>query len=376
MKKIIRVSTVADSLNELLRGQLRMLSKKYNIVGVASPGKHLKELGEREGIKVIAVPMERRIALFRDVMSLWHLFRVFRKEKPDMVHSITPKAGLLSMLAAKLAGVPVRMHTFTGLVFPASTGWKQYLLICMDRLTSACATHINPEGEGVKRDLIRYNITKKELNVWANGNVNGIDIEYFSRTPSVEAEAQKYRDNNVFTYIFVGRLVKDKGINELVAAFCQLYKEDHRIRLLLVGGFEKHLDPVLPEIETEIYNHPGILFVGFQHDVRPYFACADVFILPSYREGFPNVVLQAGAMGVASVVTDINGSNEIVIPNVNGLIIPSRDKNALYKVMKYCKENVEFVKDMGRRSRPLVVRKFKQQIVWDAILQNYEKILK
>ena len=145
-----------------------MLSEYYEVVAVSSPGEKMKVLEEREGVRTVSIPMERRISLVKDFISLLRLIVLFAKERPDMVHSITPKAGLLSMLAAWITRVPVRMHTFTGLVFPTATGKMQKLLIAMDRLTCFCATHINPEGEGVKRDLVNYNITSRPLHIIAS----------------------------------------------------------------------------------------------------------------------------------------------------------------------------------------------------------------
>ena len=375
MQKLIRISTIPVSLETLLKGQLKMLSEHYEVVVVSSPGERMKVLEEREGVRTVSIPMERRISLVKDFMSLLRLIILFAKERPDMVHSITPKAGLLSMLAAWITRVPVRMHTFTGLVFPTATGKMQKLLIVMDRLTCFCATHINPEGEGVKRDLINYNITSKPLHVIANGNVNGIDLEYFDRTPEVMEKAYSYKKEGTFTFCFVGRMVKDKGINELVHSFLLLYQDDARVRLLLVGPFEKELDPVLPEVEEQILHHPGICFMGFQSDVRPFLAASDALVFPSYREGFPNVVIQAGAMGIPAIVTDINGCNEIVLPDRNGMIIPTKNEQALYEAMKYFAFHSVEVEKMATNARPLIVSRYEQRMVWNALLAEYKSII-
>lgn len=374
--KLIRTSTIPTSLETLLKGQLRMLSGHYEIVAVSSPGEEMKVLEKREGVRTVAIPMERRISLVKDFISLIRLIILFAKEKPDMVHSITPKAGLLSMLAAWITRVPVRMHTFTGLVFPTATGKMQKLLIAMDRLTCFCATHINPEGEGVKRDLVDYKITSKPLHIIANGNVNGIDLEYFDRTPEVMEKAWSYRVEGIFTFCFVGRMVKDKGINELVHSFLRLYQDNDRIRLLLVGSFERELDPVLPEVEELILHHPGICSVGFQGDVRPFLAASDALVFPSYREGFPNVVIQAGAMGLPAIVTDINGCNEIVLPEQNGVVIPPKNEQALYEAMKYFVTHPEDVEKMVANARSLIASRYEQRMVWDALLAEYKSIIK
>lgn len=374
MKKVFRISTVPLSLNSLLKGQLKMLNEHYEIVGVASPGSELEEVHQREGIRVIALPMERHIALVKDFISLIRMILLFLKEQPDMVHSLTPKAGLISMLAGWITGVPVRMHTFTGLVFPTATGFKQKLLIWMDRLTCACATHINPEGNGVKKDLIHYHITKKPLKIIANGNINGINLDYFQRTPEIMQAAEVYRKEEVFTFCFVGRMVRDKGINELVSAFVRLQEKYASTRLILVGPFERNLDPVSSETEKQIFENPAIEFMDFQKDIRPFLAASDALVFPSYREGFPNVVLQAGAMGLPSIVTNINGSNEIIEPGKNGVIIESRNEEQLYLAMENFVLEQDKVRMMAQNCRTIIAEKFDQRIVWGNLLFLYDNL--
>lgn len=376
MKKVFRISTVPLSLNSLLKGQLKMLNEHYEIVGVSSPGSELEEVHQREGIRVIALPMERHISLVKDFISLIRMILLFLKEQPDMVHSLTPKAGLISMLAGWIIGVPVRMHTFTGLVFPTATGFKQKLLIWMDRLTCACATHINPEGNGVKQDLMRYQITKKTLKIIANGNINGINLDYFQKSPEIMQVAEAYRKEGVFTFCFVGRMVRDKGINELVSAFVRLQEKYASTRLILVGPFERNLDPVSPETEKQIFGNPAIEFMDFQKDIRPFLAVSDTLVFPSYREGFPNVVLQAGAMGLPAIVTNINGSNEIIEPGKNGVIIESQNEEQLYLAMENFVLEQDKVRMMAQNCRTIIAEKFDQRIVWAALLEEYKTLLK
>ena len=373
--KLFRISTVPTTMESLLNDQLRMVNEHYEVVAVSSPGKEMQVLREREGIRTIEVPMERRISPVKDFISLIRMIRVFVKERPYMVHSMTPKAGLISMLAGWMTRVPVRMHTFTGLVFPTATGWKQRLLMCTDWLTCACATHVNPEGEGVKRDLMTYGITKKPLQIIGNGSICGVDMAYFDRTEAVMKQAVAYREEGCFTFCFVGRIVRDKGINELVSAFVRLHEKYPQVRLLLVGPFEKKLDPVLPETEKAIQNHPAIRFMGFQPDVRPFLVASDALVLPSYREGFPNVVLQAGAMGLSSIVTDINGSNEIILPNENGVIIPSKDEEALYRAMENFLLHPEEVQRMAGKARSMIASRYDRKILWEALLKAYKRLI-
>lgn len=373
-KKLIRISTVPVSLNTFLKGQLKMLSEHYDVLAVSSPGEALEEVHRREGVRVKAVPMERHISPLKDWVALCRLIVLFLRERPKIVHSMTPKAGLLSMMAAWIARVPIRIHTFTGLVFPTATGLKQKILILTDRLTCFCATYVNPEGRGVKKDMERFHITSKPLHIIANGNVRGIDLDYYTRTPEVIEKADKITEKGCFTFCFVGRLVKDKGINELVSAFAKLYEQKTDIRLVLVGDFEQQLDPLTPETMNLVQNHPRIQSTGKQSDVRPYLAASDVFVFPSYREGFPNVVLEAGALGLPCIVTDINGCNEIISPHHNGIIIQPKDETALYEAMKYAVEHPNEMTRMGENARPLIAEKYDRRIVWDALLEEYRKL--
>lgn len=370
--KIIRASTVPISLNLLLEGQLRMLSDEYELVAVSSPGPDLDAVAAREGVRVVPIPMERRISLWKDLISLLRLIALFRREKPQIVHSMTPKAGLLSMLAARICRVPVRIHTFTGLVFPSAKGLKKLLLIATDRLTCSCATYINPEGLGVKNTLSR--ITSRPLHIIGNGNVNGIDLTYFDRTPEVVAKAAEIRQSRFqFTFCFVGRIVGDKGINELAKAFVRLNREHPTCRLLLVGSPEPELDP--PERETEeiLRNHPAVTCAGWQNDIRPFLAASDVFVFPSYREGFPNVVLQAGAMGIPCIVTDINGCNEIIKNGVNGLIIPPKDAESLYKAMNEYLISPAMLSDHASHSRKMIAERYDRQYLWSCLRKVYKE---
>lgn len=381
MKKIIRTSTIPDSLYGLLNGQLKHINQYFEVVVVSGPGEYLNKVGEREGVRVVPVDMQRRISLFKDLVSLIKLIRCFRKEKPIIVHSITPKAGLLSMCAAYIAHVPIRMHTFTGLVFPSKVGLLRRLLMVMDYLLCKFATNIYPEGEGVKADLIKHGITKKPLKVLANGNVNGIDINHFN--PDLYSELDKigFRKSlgllaNDFIFIFVGRLVGDKGINELVTAFSKIKTIYPNVKLLLVGPFEEDLDPLKSETLAEIESNDAILTTGFQEDVRPYFALANAFVFPSYREGFPNVVLQAGSMGLPSIVTDINGSNEIIKDGYNGLIVKVKDSLALYQAMEKLIDDAALTTHLKSNIRYAIVSSFEQSVVWKAIIQEYKSLLK
>ena len=376
--KIIRTSTVAMSLNLLLKGQLKFLSKHYDVVAVSGYDNDLEEVKSREEVTIKDIKMERAISPFKDLISLYKLYRYFKKEKPTIVHSITPKAGLLTMMAAKYAGVPIRLHTFTGLIFPSKKGFFQKLLIVMDKVLCWHATHIFPEGNGVKQDLEKYIITSKPLKIIANGNVNGIDVDYFNFENVTIEEKQKLKNElNIlpedFVFIFVGRLVGDKGINELIEAFFKLPTPN--TKLLLVGPLESELDPLQPETLKVIKTHPNIISVGFQSDVRPYFAVSDCLVFPSYREGFPNVVMQAGAMGLPSIVTDINGCNEIIVEGENGTIIPVKNVATLVDAMQKMIYDTSYYHHLRQNARPMIQSRYEQRVVWEALLEEYRRVL-
>ena len=386
MPKLLRISTVPLSLDLLLKGQFAFMQQNgFEVFLASSEGKEIQNIEAETGIKVHLLPLKRNISLLNDLRALWATYILIKRIQPDIVHTLTPKAGLIGMMASCLASVPVRIHTFTGLIFPSKKGLFQKLLILMDQLLCKCATHINPEGEGVKRDLIQYQITSKPLKILAHGNVNGIDLNYYDKSLFTESKKQDLsKALNIaptdFVFTFVGRLVGDKGINELVEAFTQLSTPPPlegaggRTKLLLVGTEEPKLDPLSPETQRQIKEHPGIITVGWQEDIRPYLAISDAFVFPSYREGMPNVVLQAGAMGLPQIVTDINGSNEIITHGINGIIIPPKQVQALEEAMHLLLEDESYRNSLSQNARDIIAKSFDQKLVWEALLQEYKSL--
>ena len=372
-KKIIRACTVSQSL-VFVKKMLPELMREYEVVLLSSPGEELEEAKAQYGVKTIAVPMERHISVLKDFVSLCRLIKIFLRERPQMVHSMTPKAGMLCMLAGWLTRVPVRVHTFTGLVFPTSTGMKRRILMFTDWLTCACATHVIPEGEGVKADLLNNGITKKPLQVLGYGNVMGVDLSYYSR---LRVSGERLRVKDEFIFLFVGRIVRDKGINELVKAFLRLHNHHPNTKLYLVGPYEDSLDPISSETRQAISQNNGIDAVGAKRgdELLAYYAAADCFVFPSYREGFPNTVLEAGAMELPSIVTDINGSREIIIEGKNGVIVPPKDEQALFEAMKERLENTEKRKEMAANARPLIAQRFEASFVRACLYDFYRRIL-
>ena len=386
MKKLIRITTVPLSLKVLLKGQLRfMASNGFDVKGVSSEGEELREVHENEGIAVEAITMSRKIAPFQDLKSLWEMWNFLRKEKPQIVHTHTPKAGIIGMLAARLAGVPHRLHTVAGLPLMEAIGTKRKILNFVEKLTYSSATRVYPNSKGLYDFILQNNFTQSnKLKIIANGSSNGIDTTFFSPAQVTETERVTLREKlNIqpdnFVFVFVGRIVSDKGINELIKAFSELQAAENNepagIKLLLVGGLENDLDPLNPETLAEINQNKDIISVGFQQDVRSFFAIADALVFPSYREGFPNVVMQAGAMGLPSIVSDINGCNEIIIEGENGLIIPSKNVEKLKEKMLTLAKDKNLYTKLKGNSRRMIENRYEQSVVWNALLEEYEGLL-
>ena len=386
MKKLIRITTVPISFKVLLKGQLRfMVSNGFDVKGVSSEGEELKEILENEGIVMEAINMSRKITPFQDLKSLWEMWNFLRKEKPQIVHTHTPKAGIIGMLAARLAGVPHRLHTVAGLPLMEATGIKRKILNFVEKLTYSSATRVYPNSKGLYDFILQNNFTQSnKLKIIANGSSNGINTTFFSPAQVSEIEKVALREKlNIqpddFVFVFVGRIVSDKGINELIKAFSELQTAENNeltgIKLLLVGGLESDLDPLNPETLAEINQNKDIISAGFQQDVRPFFAISDALAFPSYREGFPNVVMQAGAMGLPSIVSDINGCNEIIVEGENGLIIPPKNVEKLKEKMLTLAKDKNLYAKLKENSRRMIENRYEQSVVWNALLEEYEGLL-
>ncbi|OEK08539.1 glycosyl transferase family 1 [Flavivirga aquatica] len=380
-KKIIRITTVPLSLSGLLQGQLKFMSNYFDILAVSSKGKDnaLARVSKYESVPTTPIEMTRKITPIKDLIAVWQLYKLFRKEKPFIVHSHTPKAGTLSMLASKLAGVPHRLHTIAGLPLVEATGFKRVILNIVEKTTYKCATKIYPNSYGLVDIILEHKFTNKDkLKVIANGSSNGIDTSYFNpaifddNTKKLEFRTSLNITKDDFVFVYTGRLVSDKGINELLIAYDKINKQHKKTKLLLVGTYENELDPLLPKSMEIIQNNKNIISTGWVDDVRPYFAIANTLVFPSYREGFPNVVMQSGAMELPSIVTNINGCNEIIKDKEHGIIIPVKDDNAIYRAMNYIIANQEEAAKMGIKSRENIVKKFERKRVWDALLSEYE----
>ncbi|MFA6275994.1 MAG: glycosyltransferase family 4 protein [Pedobacter sp.] len=381
--KLIRITTVPLSLQKLISGQMKYMGEQgFEVVMISSDFEEKDQLASSEQAEFIPVNMTRTISPFADLKSLYQLIKVFRELKPQIVHTHTPKAGLLGMLASWLVGVPIRLHTVAGLPLMETVGVKRKVLALVEQLTYACATKVYPNSSNLKEFIIHQKFAKTDkLKVIGNGSSNGIDTHAFKKNDEVLQKADVLAQQHLvsstdFTFIFVGRLVKDKGIEELVEAFDQLAVKYPDLKLLLVGPEENELDPLSAKCLEIISKNKAIIAVGYQNDVKPYLALSKALVFPSYREGFPNVPMQAGCFDLPAIVTNINGCNEIIIPNENGLLIPTKNSEALRSAMECLYLDQDLYRRMASKARAMIVDRYEQQKVWELILSEYQLHLK
>lgn len=385
--KLVRITTMPISMDIILKNQLGYMNQFFEVIGVTGDdGKHYNNIQKRENIRMHAVGMSRAISPFKDIISLYRLFIFLKKEKPRIVHTHTPKAGFLGMLAAKLANVPVRLHTVAGLPLIEATGVKRKILDTVEKITYRIAHRVYPNSFGLKKIITDNKFCEpNKLKVIANGGSNGVNIERFKPTfiensDNVRRELRKKLgiSENDIVFSFTGRIANDKGMRELIDAFKDLKSKDKNvtIKLILIGLPEKdYINMIKNNFKEFTKDNPNILYLGRFDDVRPYYLISDIFVLPSYREGLPNSLLEAGAMGLPCITTDINGCNEIVKNGLNGLIIPPKDTNALKEAMDTLANDHKKRKILADNARSNVVANYKQELIWSELLKEYKSFL-
>ena len=387
--RLIRITTVPISLQLLLTGQFRYMTQNgYEVITVSADGPGVEDV-RKEGAEHIAVPFTRKITPLQDLRCLVQLIRVIRITKPDIVHTHTPKAGLLGMLAARICGVKVRLHTVAGLPLMEATGLKRRMLEVTEKVTYACAHKVYPNSKGLHDFMLQsLNVPAAKISIIGKGSSNGIDTSFFQMSEDLRARAEIVREEHgvgardvLFT--FVGRVVRDKGVVELVNAFRKLSDEVESTRstvdripnlfLLIVGAFEQDLDPLPPDVMNFLRSDPRVIVAGFQKDIRPWLMASDVFVFPSYREGFPNVVMQACSLEVPCIVSDINGCNEIIRDHETGLIVPPKDTLRLKAAMQEMLDNPSTRLTYASRARQFVVDNFERKYVWEELRGEYHR---
>jgi glycosyltransferase involved in cell wall biosynthesis len=378
--RLLRITTVPISLKLLLRGQLEFMEANgIEVLSVSSDGPEVKQLNVRHRI----VPMSRSITPLQDIFCLIKLIQIIRQFRPDIVHTHTPKAGLLGMIAARVCMVKVRVHTIAGLPWLQTGGFLRGVLKMAEAVTIRCSTDIFVNSfrlmEILKSELPgitgrRFNAGK--LNAPGKGSSNGIDLNYFRKSPEVAAQGASLRTRfqiapEDFVFCFIGRLVRDKGVGELVRAFDRIREKQPDVKLILAGPAEHGRDGLPDLVLNRIKEGRGIIAPGLVEDVRPWLATSDIFVFPSYREGFPNVLLQAGCMKMPVIATDINGCNEIVQHQVSGLLIPPQNEDALVHAMEHLMNSESVRSDFAVNLQKYVTDNFDQYGIWAELLRFY-----
>lgn len=375
--KFFLVTTVARSLM-FFRGQPRRWTKDFNVCAVASEKETLINFSIQEGVEYHYIPMMRDISLLADIVCLFRFIVLFIKERPKVVHGNTPKASMLSMLAAWLTCRPVRIYMCHGLRYETTTGMLLKVLKVMEWISCHCATHVIGVSQGVVDKLVADGLCPKyKIKVVGFGTAGGINVERFSRDAIVESPNVRLELNipeNSFVFCFVGRIVKDKGIDELVAAFDKLSQCTNHIYLLLIGSEEGETDSISSLTKDTIKTNGRILPLGRQDDVRPFIAASNALVLPSYREGVGQVILEANALDVPCIATDIIGPRDVIEPMVNGELVKPRSVDALFEKMRDWTEHPDKVADMAKLSRAFVEARYEQGKVRKAYYNEYCKL--
>ncbi len=352
-KKLIIGITAEGSVN-LLTGQLAYFKNLgYKTYLLAPYSERAASFCEKEGCEHLILKISREISVFQDLKTLWQIYIIFKRIKPDIVNLGTPKISLLGMLIAALLGVKKRIYTCRGFRFEHEKGYKKSILIAMEKLTVFLSHNVICISNSVQDLGIKKNIFTKNNSIVINkGSSNGVNLELFDKSKikkeSIIEFKQKLGLNDNFIYGFVGRIVDRKGINELVVAFNELYQLDKKNRLLLVGPFE------LNQIENKnllnyIENHEGILCVGriMQNEVPNYLALMDIFVLPAWWEGFGNVLIQAASMQIPVITTNATGTRDAVSPDFNGILVSIKDTASLKKAMLKLKNDNDLRVKLG-----------------------------
>jgi glycosyltransferase involved in cell wall biosynthesis len=353
----------------------------FDVVMVSSDGPELETVRKNEGCRHYIIPMTRRMTPLTDLRCLWLMYRFLKKEKPDIVHSHTPKAGLITMLAARMAGIRIRIHTIAGLRFMTSRGMGRKVLVAMEKLTARAATHVWPNSYSLLQYIQENKLVQPgKLEVIGTGSSNGIDLKRYSRTALQSQQKEEVRklihyDPTLIYFVSVGRLVHDKGIDELVHAFLKVYEQNDRVRLVLVGAFEDEVDPVSEDTKAILKTHPGIILPGWSNAVEYFMELSFALVHPSHREGFPNVLLQAGGMLCPIICSRIEGNVDIVTHRQTGLLFEVQQQQELQQQLEFALANPDLMQDYARALRLKIEQQYSQPVIHGLLRDKYMALL-
>jgi glycosyltransferase involved in cell wall biosynthesis len=361
MKKLVIITSVPINISTWLKGQPKFLSQFFEVEIVTSFSNNIKKIADYEGVKINNIEFSRRFTPLRDLISLFQLIKYLYKFKPDIVYSLNPKSGLLGMIAARVTNIPVRMHCVVGLVYFGSKGFRKKILVCSEKITYFFSTNLYCNSKNLA-NFIEKNLTNREVRTIGYGSINGIDTIFFKKK-ATSFEKEKIRKElgfvlDDFIITFIGRIVKDKGIDDLVAAFSELSKKHNNLKLLIIGSYDDNLNSIHKDTKNQIENSNKIKRLNFQNDIRRYLEVSSLFVLPSHREGFPNVLLEAGSFELPLVASNINGCNEVIENGENGLLFDKKDVIDLTKSIDAFINNNDLYNKAKKNIRKTVISKY------------------
>ena len=378
--RIAHVTTIDTSLHYLLLNQLRSIKETgYEVVGISSPGSEVSALVDA-GIRHISVSMTRRVTPLADLFALWSLYQVMRREQFTIVHGHTPKAEFLGQIAARLAGVPIVVDTFRGIYYRSDMHplWR-WLFLRMAQIAAACADTVLSQSQEAMDMAIREGVCPAAKIKYLG---NGIDVRRFDRCRlQVDMVSQKRSElgipQNAKVVGFVGRLVAEKGIAELLQAAAFVRQRVPTAHFLFIGNMDSEkADALTPAVATEYNIEDACTFAGLRQDMPELYALMDVFVLPSHRESFPRSPMEATAMKVPCVVSDIPGCREVVEHNRNGLLVPLGNVDALADALVEILADREKALRMGEEGRRMAEALFDEELVFARVKAEYSRLLK
>ncbi len=358
-----------------------MQGNGFGVIMISAAGKELAEVIANEQCTHIIVPMTRKITPFQDIKCLIRLIRIFKKEKPDIVHTHTPKAGLLGMLAAKICGVKVRIHTVAGMPLMVEKGLKFQLLQFIEKLTYRAAMQVWPNSNSLYNYIVAHKFTHAgKLKIIGKGSTNGIDCNRFNIDSLDENKLLEIKSSISYSpesiyLLCIGRLVKDKGIVELVNVFLSLHKKYPVLKLLLVGDYEPELDPLPMRIMQEVDSNKNIIHIKWTQQVEYFMHIANYFVFPSHREGFPNVLLQAGTMQLPVICSRITGNVDIVTDKQTGLIFEMGNELQMEQQIEYAFSNAAAMRAMAETLSQIIIKYYQRENIWQNMLHEYKSLL-
>lgn len=365
------------------RGQPRYMSEHgFDVTMISSDGWELPSVKALEQVPHIEVHLTRKLSPVTDARSIWKLYKLFRKMKPDIIHTENLKANLCGLIAGWMAGVPVRIQTMAGLVSPTKKGFKGWMIRQAEIISFWFATDVWPNSYSSLNFMLKTKmVNPKKARVIGKGSTNGIDLERFNPDAIKPARLEEIKKTvnwqpNDRILLFAGRMVRDKGVEELVGAFGRIYKNFPNLKLVLLGPEEADLDPLSDETRAAIRNNRQIIHIEWTDEVEYYLAISELFVFPSYREGFPNVIMQAGAMKCPVVCSKVFGNIDIITNRVNGLLHESQNTDALLDSLNEALNNKPLMQKLGDQLYKDMVDHYDRYTIYELYIKEYKELVK